>query len=346
MLHSKERVKLGFYPTPLHKLEKVSADTGVNVYVKREDFSGMSLFGGNKVRKLEYLIGDAKKQGCDTVVTFGATQSNHAMETATAARKCGMKPVLFLAAVVEPKPEDVRANLLLDTILGAEIHIFPTLPGEAISDTFDRRRSEINARLAEIEAEGHKIYEAPVGGSTPIGAAGYIDAFRETMEQAEAMGLKPEWLFASTGSGGTLAGLAAGKALLGSDVKIIGIQVGPKDPAEYTEKIITIANGALEYIGADEKTDASLFVLDPDYYAPGYEIPSHETNEDIRYLAKSEGLFSDTVYSGKGFHGMMEYIRSGRVEKGSTVIFMHTGGTTALFSEQEIVGDLTEIRQA
>ena len=123
------KVSLGFYPTPFHKLESISSAYDVNLWIKREDFSGSTLFGGNKIRKLEYLLHDAKKQGCDTVFTYGATQSNHVMETATAARRCGMRPVVYLGAIVEPQPNDVRANLLLDTILGAEIHLLPA--GEA-----------------------------------------------------------------------------------------------------------------------------------------------------------------------------------------------------------------------
>lgn len=119
------KINLGFYPTPLQRLDRISNEYEINLYAKREDFSGMTLFGGNKIRKLEYLLNDAKNKGCDTVFTYGATQSNHAMETATAVRKCGMTPVLYLAAHVNPDAADIRANLLLDTILGAEIHILP-----------------------------------------------------------------------------------------------------------------------------------------------------------------------------------------------------------------------------
>lgn len=335
------KVKLGFFPTPLHKLENVSQDTGVNLYIKREDFSGMTLFGGNKIRKLEYLLGDAQSKGCDTVITYGATQSNHAMETATAARKCGMMPILYLAALVDPK-EGIRANLLLDTILGAELHILPTLPGESIADTFVRCRGQVDQRIAQLEQEGHNVYDMPSGGSTPAGVSGYIDAFVETMEQLGAYGLHPDHFFTSTGTGGTLAGLSAGKALLGSDVKITGIQVSPKDPEGYPQHVVSLANGALERIGAQERTDSSQFVCDPRYFAPGYEVPSKAANDDIRYLARREGLFTDPVYSGKGFHGLMEYIRDGRVPKGSTVVYFHTGGTTALFSEPEIVGNLVQ----
>lgn len=340
LIHQQLRVPLGFYPTPLHKLEKVSRDTGVNVLIKREDFSGMTLFGGNKIRKLEYLLGDAKAKGCDTVITYGATQSNHAMETATAARKCGMTPILYLAALVPPKKEDIRANLLLDTILGTELHILPTLPGELIADTFVRCRNQVDARIAQLEKKGHKVYDMPSGGSTAVGVVGYADAFVETMGQLRTQNLKADSFFTGTGTGGTMAGLAAGKALLGSPVRLVGIQVSPKDPDGYPKHIVELANGALERIGAEERTDPDQFLCDHNYFAPGYEVPSHAANEDIRYLARSEGLFTDPVYSGKGFHGLMEYIRDGRVPKGSTVVFFHTGGTTALFSETEIVGDL------
>lgn len=123
MLEHLGKLKLGFYPTPFHRLDRISGEYGVELYVKREDFSGMTLFGGNKIRKLEYLLHDAIRQGCDTVVTYGATQSNHAMETATAARKCGLNPVLFLAAIVEPNAADIRANLLLDTIQIGRAHV-------------------------------------------------------------------------------------------------------------------------------------------------------------------------------------------------------------------------------
>ena len=200
LLQAQLRVHLGFFPTPLHKLEKVSRDTGVNVWIKREDFSGMTLFGGNKIRKLEYLLGDARAKGCDTVITFGATQSNHAMETATAARKCGMEPILYLAALVEPKKEDVRANLLLDAILGAELHILPTLPGELMADTFVRCRSQVDARIAQLEAEGHKVYEMPSGGSTPVGVTGYVDSFVELTAQLQERNIQADFLFTSTGT--------------------------------------------------------------------------------------------------------------------------------------------------
>lgn len=338
MLERLGKLQLGFYPTPFHRLDRISEEYGVELYVKREDFSGMTLFGGNKIRKLEYLLKDAVRQGCDTVVTYGATQSNHAMETATAARKCGLNPVLFLAAIVEPNAEDIRANLLLDTILGAEINIIPA-NGRSTKQTMEESQDLIQGRIRELEAQGHRIYNIPTGGSLPLGACGFADAYVETMEQAAAMGLKPDYLFTATGSTGTLSGLCAGKALMGDGTRVVGVAVGPK-PESYLEEVVALANQALALLGAAETVTRDLFSVTMDYYGAGYEVPSPAANDDIRYLARTEGLFTDPVYSGKSFHAMMEYIRDGRVERGSTVIFLHTGGATALFSESGIVGDL------
>ena len=135
LLSQKPRANLGFFPTPLYKLDRLSERLGVNLYVKRDDFSGMSLFGGNKIRKLEYLLGDAKEKGCDTVFTYGATQSNHAMQTVTACRRLGMEPILYLNAYVQPDENDVRSNMLLDRILGAQVNVVPGLPGETEAQT-------------------------------------------------------------------------------------------------------------------------------------------------------------------------------------------------------------------
>ncbi len=336
------KISLGFYPTPLHRLDRLSEATGVNFYVKREDFSGTSLFGGNKIRKLEFLLKEAKDQGCDTVFTYGATQSNHVMQTATAARRCGMKPVVFLGAIVEPQPGDVRANLLLDTILGAEIHILPS-NGRSTRDTMAANKPLFEARKAELEAQGHRVYDIPVGGSTARGAAGFASAFIEIMMQCRDLDVRPDYLFCGTGSGGTLAGLAAGKAMIDSPVKLQAVQVGKKDPATYGAGIVQLANEILSLVGASQKLEEANFEITPDYVGPGYEKPYKEANDDIRLLARTEGIFTDPVYSGKGFHGMLDMIRRGKIAKGSTVIFLHTGGTTALFSEAEIIGDLSQL---
>ena len=165
LLGQKPRANLGFFPTPLYKLERLS----VNLYVKRDDFSGMSLFGGNKIRKLEYLLGDAREKGCDTVFTYGATQSNHAMQTVTACRRLGMEPILYLNAYVQPDENDVRSNMLLDRILGAQVNVVPGLPGETEAQTEARCHQMGIAHAARLEAEGHRCYDVPMGGASPVG---------------------------------------------------------------------------------------------------------------------------------------------------------------------------------
>ncbi len=330
---------LGFYPTPLQKLEKMSEKYGVSIFVKREDFSGMSIFGGNKIRKLEYLMGDACAKGCDTVFTYGATQSNHAMQTATAARRCGMNPVLYLAAIVEPKPEDIRANLLLDRILGAEIHIVPAAGGdlpEANSRSFELAAQQIS----ELEKEGHKCYDIPLGGASTLGTCGFAEGFMETMEQMQAMGIRPDYIITATGTGGTLSGLVAGKKALESDIQIVGVTVSDK-PEDYPAKIADMANRVLQLLKDPHQASQDDFMISRDYYAPGYEMPNEEANDAIRELARTEGLLCDSVYSGKALSGMLGMIRKGEIPPGSTVIFLHTGGATALFAEQEIIGSLT-----
>lgn len=335
------KLSLGFYPTPFHKLERISEEFGINLWIKREDFSGASLFGGNKIRKLEYLLKEARDEGCDTVFTYGATQSNHAMQTCTAARRCGMRPVLYLGAIVEPRPGDVRANLLLDRILGAEIHILPS-QGRSTKETMKANEEIFAKHRARLAAEGHKVYDIPIGGSTPRGAVGFAEGYVELLEQAGANGLTVDYLYTATGSCGTLGGLVAGKVLSGETHGVIrGMIVGKKDPATYAGDVAALANKVLELLGERAGASVSDFEL-ASYVGPGYEKPYHEANDDIRYLARTEGIFTDPVYSGKAFHGMIDQIRKGLVPKGSTVVFLHTGGATALFSEAEIIGDLNE----
>ncbi len=339
-LSQKPRVSLGFFPTPLQRLERLSEELGVELYIKRDDFTGISLFGGNKIRKLEYLLGDAVEKGCDTLITFGATQSNHAMQTATAARKCGLYPILYLMAIVEPKPEDVRANLLLDQILGAEVHIVPT-KGKTIEEAMAECRRLAEGRKKERERAGHRCYEVPVGGATDIGSAGFIGGYTELCRQMENLGIQADYIVTASGSGGTAAGLAAGIAAAGDPVQLISMATFTIEEG-YEDTIADLASGALRYIGLETKVRAADILAERAYQAPGYEIPSEQANEAIRRLARTEGILTDPVYSGKAFGGLLDYIEKGKIPKGSTVAFWHTGGATALFAEPEIIGSLAE----
>lgn len=338
LLKKLPKAHLGFFPTPCYKLEHLSEELGVNLYMKRDDFTGMNLFGGNKVRKLEYLIGDAVSQGCEYIFTFGATQSNHAMQTVSACRRCGLKPILYLVAIVEPDEADLRSNLLLDTIMGAEIHMVKIEDGEEEADAEARSVQLARAHMSRLEAEGHRCYEVPMGGASPVGSVGFIEGYVELTEQMEAAGICPDYIFHATGTGGTMAGLAAGNVLCGSDAKIISINVSAKDEG-YPKRTEDLANESLRLIGADRTVNAAKDIhTDLNYYLPGYEIPNESSAKAIRLLAEKEGLFLDPVYTGKAFAGMLDYIRKGIVPQGSQVVFWHTGGATALFAETEILG--------
>lgn len=342
LLNQKPRANLGFYPTPFYKLERLSGQLGVNLYIKREDFSGQSLFGGNKVRKLEYLLGDAKAKGAEYVFTYGATQSNHAMQTAETCRKEGMKPVLYLNQVMD-MDEEPRANLLLDRILGAELHIEKPGPGETEQQVKQRLLRLAAEQMGELRKAGHPCYEIPRGGASLVGTAGFIGGFVELAEQMEAMGISGGYLFHGSGTGGTMAGLTAGKRLLGSDMTIVSVESGPTDPG-YLEECARLANEAIAWLGVEKGTVEPIvpedFVDELSYYGPGYEQPSAGGTEAVRLMAAEEGLFLDPVYSGKAFAGLLDYVRRGRIAPGSNVIFLHTGGATALFAEKEILGEL------
>lgn len=341
LLKKLPKVELGFYPTPCYKLERLSEKLGVELYIKRDDFSGSCLFGGNKVRKLEYLLGDAQAKGCDTVFTYGATQSNHAMQTVSACRRRGLTPILYLVAFVKPDEEDLRANLLLDRIMGAEVHVVEIREGETEHQAEDRSIQMAREHMARLEAEGHRCYEVPMGGASEIGSVGFLEGFVELEEQLLAAGTHADYIFHATGSGGTMAGLQAGRKLLGSDTEIVSVNVSFKEES-YLQRTADLANRSLAAIGAaDVQVTPQELHMDLGYYAPGYEMPNEAASEAIRLLAREEGLLLDPVYSGKAFAGMLDHIRTGKVPAGSTVVFWHTGGATALFAEKEILGDLT-----
>lgn len=341
LLAAQPRETLGFFPTPLQRLDRLSAQLGVNLYVKRDDFSGMSLFGGNKIRKLEYLLGDAKAKGCDTVFTYGATQSNHAMQTVTACRRLGLTPILYLNAYVQPDENDIRSNMLLDRILGAEMHIIESLPGETEAQTEARCFAMGREHAARLEAEGHRCYDVPLGGASPVGSCGFVGGYLEFAQQCDALGIDPDYVFTATGTGGTLAGLTAGHKLLGKRARITAIAVSAKD-AGYEARCAALGTQALRLLGSEETLTAADFTVDRGYFAPGYEQPNAAATEAIRLLARTEGLLVDPVYTGKAFAGLLDHVRTGKVPQGSTVVFWHTGGATALFAEREILGDLSK----
>lgn len=333
------RQNLGFFPTPLHRIDRISDELGVSIYLKRDDFTGKNLFGGNKTRKLEFLIGKAKNDGCDYVFTYGATQSNHAMQTAWAAASNGLKAVLYLIAVVEPDENDIKANLLLDKVLGAEVHVISLNEGETFEEADYRAYAAGREHIARLEAEGHKCIDIPIGAADTFGTCGYINGVVELEEQAKNMNISFDYLYHASGSGGTMAGLVAGNKLIGAGMEVHSITA--MNPGEdYVAHAVELSNSALEYLGFSERVAPSDYIVDSSFIGPGYECPSDAATEAIKMLAREEGVLLDPVYSGKAFSGMIADIRNGKIPAGSNVCFVHTGGATALFAEKQILGDI------
>lgn len=337
MLNLMPKMELGFLPTPIHHLKRLSEIMGVKIYMKRDDYAGIGQFGGNKVRKLNYLMADAVKNHADTVITYGASQSNHAMQTAQACNRMGIKPILYLVDLLEGE-EEPKANMILNKILGAEIILEPAL-GDTFSEGLKRCRAKAKVKMNKLKEKGHHCYEIPMGGANAIGTMGFIEGFLEMKEQTEELEIHVEHIYHPSGSGGTLAGLAAGKKLTDSPVFIHGVGVGISHD-RYDEEVSDLANEALKNLGSTLRVTPGDFQFHGEYGGEGYEMPTLEAEDAMRLLAQVEGIFLDPVYTAKAFSGMIDQIRSGVIKSGSTVLFWHTGGLQALFAEKEILGHL------
>ena len=311
------RLSLGVYPTPFYKLENISAKYGKNIWIKRDDMCGVAL-GGNKVRKLEFLLADAKAQGCDTVFTTGGAQSNHAMLTAACAARLGMKCILILKkrGVTEHK-----GNLVLDDIYGADVRFMNT-------DSYDDIYAEMHRVGEELAKEGHKSYYIPVGGSNPLGAVGYVNGVREFTVQALAAGIRVGHIVSATGSGGTTAGLLLGAKLFQPGVKVTGIGVDNDPFEEIVPDLAAKAADILECSFEREQDDFEMVY----HVGQGYAIPNAEDTPYIEELARMEGILLDPVYTGKAWAGMLKLLKDGYFGDEDNIVFVHTGGAAALFA--------------
>lgn len=311
------RLPLGIYPTPLRKLEGISAKYGRNIYIKRDDLCGVAL-GGNKVRKLEFLLAQAKTDGCDTVFTTGGAQSNHAMLTAACAARLGMKAILIL------KQRGVTAhlgNLVLNDIYGAEVRMMDT-------DRYDDIYAEMERESARLALEGHRCCCIPCGGSTALGALGYVSCVREMTVQAMTAGIDIGHIVSATGSGGTTAGLLLGARLFLPEAKVTGMGICP-DPFETI--VPELAAGAAELLETRLSRAENDFEM-VYHIGEGYAIPNPEDVPLIEELARTEGILLDPVYTGKAWAGMLRLLQDGHFTGESDIVFVHTGGAAALFA--------------
>lgn len=304
------RVKLGLFPTPIHRLDRVSSLLHTNVYIKRDDLTGVGL-GGNKVRKLEFLLADAQQKGARLVFTTGGAQSNHAMLTAAAAGKLGMEAILILK---QRGVTERLGNQLLEHLMGTEVRFM---------DTDDY--ADIYAEMDRVGKErGVPYYKIPCGGSNALGTLGYVAC----AEEIRGQGMKFDHLVCAEGSGGTMAGLALGAKLFLPGTRVYGMMV---DTDPFDVITLRLMREAAELLEADIAVSGEDFTL-RDLCGPGYAIPSEEGNAAVELMAREEGIFLDPVYTGKAFAGLLQMAREGAFREDDRVLFLHSGGAGGLFA--------------
>ncbi len=324
------RIRLGHAPTPLEPMENLSRLLGgPRLWIKRDDCTGLST-GGNKTRKLEYLMADARERGADTVVTQGATQSNHARQTAAACAKLGFACRILLedrTGYTDPAYAH-SGNVLLDKLHGAAIE---RRPGGA------DMAAEMEAVAERLRGEGRRPYVIPGGGSNPVGALGYVTAALELVNQAAETGLRIDHVVHATGSAGTQAGLVTGLVALNSGIPVLGI--GVRVPREKQEaNVLALAQRTAEHLGLPGIVRAEHVAANCDYVGQGYGIPTQGMVDAVRLLAETEGILLDPVYSGKGMAGLIDLVRKGFFPEGANVVFLHTGGQVGLFGYPDAFG--------
>ena len=318
------RLRLGHLPTPLEPMERLSEHLGgPAILIKRDDCTGLAT-GGNKTRKLEFLLGEALQQGADTLITLGAVQSNHVRQTAAAAARAGLDCVVLLERRVPGQGDNYEqtGNVFLDRLLGAEIEF------RAAGLDMDAEAERLVQKLRE---QGRKPYLIPGGGSNPVGALGYVDCARELIEQTGNLNLDVDWVVHGTGSTGTQAGLLSGFEAAGSAIRVYGVCVSR--PAEIQEQaVFELAGKTSRYLGSTSTVRRESIQANGDYVGPGYGQVTPGVIEAIQLSARLEGLLLDPVYSAKAMAGLIDLCRRGFFKPGENVVFLHTGGTPGLFA--------------
>ena len=320
-IESLARFPLAQLPTPLEELKALSRELGgPELLIKRDDQTGLAL-GGNKTRKLEFLVGQALEQGADTLVTAGAAQSNHCRQTAAAAAKAGLHCELLLNG---PKPELPNGNVLLDELLGARIHWIQ--PSE--------RAAKLREFPDQLRQEGRKPYVIPVGGSNGVGAVGYVLAMIELVEQLDRIHRRVDHIVFASSSGGTQAGMVLGAKVTAFTGNLHGVSIdkGDRDGATYEHELTDIANEAAQYLGFDAQFTARDFNVAYSYLGGGYGMVSDLEREAIRLLGSREGIVLDPVYTGRAMGALLDLVRRKTFRTDETVLFWHTGGAPALFA--------------
>jgi len=315
---------LGCFPTPLVALNRLSDQLGgPRILMKRDDQTGLAS-GGNKTRKLEFLMGEALKMGCDTVITGGAAQSNHCRQTAAAAACCDLKCHLVLGG---KRPDILDGNLLIDVLLGAEIH----WTGEY------RKGEKIPEIVEQLVSKGYKPYVIPYGGSNTTGAVGFVEAVAELQSQLSDMKTSIDSIVFASSSGGTQAGLIVGKKIYRQTFELIGIGIdkGEAGDGPYADHVLQLAKATAQHMTVEADFRHSDSIVRNSYLGDGYGVVGNLERRAIRLTAETEGILLDPVYTGRAMGGLMDMIENGEFSSRDTVLFWHTGGLPALFSYAE-----------
>ena len=317
------RIDLCHVPTPLEFMPRLTQHLGgPQIWIKRDDCTGMAL-GGNKARKLEFLLGEALQQGADHVVTLGALQSNHVRQTAAAAARLGLACTVILEHR-HPNPDYAylhNGNMLLDGLLGAEI---VNCPGGTDMPAALRQVGD------QLRAKGHWPYLIPSGGSNPLGTLGYVKAAQELLLQAQEKKFAPDHVVVASGSAGTQAGLVVGLAAQASTASVQGFAVSQAEHLQH-QRVAALAAATARFIGHTDELPPQAVRVNADYLGEGYSIPSAAMVDAVQQVARLEGILLDPVYTGKAMAGLMDWARTGRFRRDENVVFIHTGGQAGLF---------------
>jgi L-cysteate sulfo-lyase len=317
------KLSISHQPTPLEYAARMSSLLGIELMIKRDDCTGLA-GGGNKTRKLEYLLGDAQQQQADTLITIGGIQSNHARQTAAAAAKFGFDCELILQDVAGA-PSDSYANngnILLDSLCGATLHRL------SVNDDCQQLAQQ---RIQALHLAGKRPYFIPIGGSNVIGSMGYVQCAYELLQQLKQQQYKVDQIIVATGSAGTQAGLLAGLIAAGSDIPVLGINVS-RPAAEQNQLVSQLLRQVLQTLQLDPALAIDRVQTNGNYYGPGYGISTSASEAAIKALAQREGILLDPVYTGKAMAGLIDLVNTGQLAANSKVLFLHTGGSQALFA--------------
>lgn len=321
MLLGHEKVSFLHLPTPLEYLPALSRRLGVEFYIKRDDLTGLGM-GGNKLRKLEYLLYDAQQQGATMLLTLGGAQTNHGRLTAAVAAKYGMRCAILC---IDDYPGEVSANILLDRIMGADV-ILKKNDGRPESEQQDELIAQMVKKYA---AEGEKVYVIPVGGSNRIGMLGYYECAREITAQAFEMGISHARLLCGVGSLGTYMGLFCGLRNEGSPLRLTGVAISPFGAGKEA-RIVEYFEEVRQSLGLSITASRADFDIETGYAREGYNIPNPIVRDAIYEMARTEAIILDPCYTGKAFAGIRDMVAEGKIAQGETIIFLHTGGAPAI----------------